>query len=667
MRVPVRLAAAAGFACLALAVLPHSAIHAAKWDPIDPKELALATPSVDKDADAEALLWEIRVADQRTDDFLQTVFSHSIRIKIFTDRGRDAQSRVDIPVVGSARIADVEARSVKRDGSYVELKSSDVFKRDLVRASGLKIKATSFVLPAVETGGIIEYRWREFHDDSLAQNLRLPFSRDIPVQLVKYHIAPLDLGEIRMGMRGMPFHANPTPLVKEGRDFFMTSLANVPAHRDEPRAPSDWQIRPWLLVYYSYAYTSRVPGQFWADYSRETADGQKKETNPSSEIRRAAASLSLGSASLDQKLAALVDFCRAKIKRMDVDTVSDAERKGFKPNKSATAALAAGRGTAYDVATLFVAMAKAIGLDARLALLPSRADVEFDAGLMLPQLLRQAVVAVRDGEGWRFLDPTNVYAPGGHLEWRQEMLGALIPDEKGVVSALTPTSPPEFTERKRVASLTLSEDGTLEGDVSVEYTGHRGMDLKESEDDLAPAEREKSLREVITGRLPGIEMTQVRVENVTEVEKPYTTRFHLKVPGYAQRTGSRLFLQPAVFQKGVLPEFSASERRHPIYFDYAWKDTDRVRIALPPGFDLESAASPPSGSFGRIGGYAMKLVKTPDGTAIEMTREFFFGAEGRLQFPVSAYAAMKGFFDDVSKADALTIALRKTADGAGPR
>jgi hypothetical protein len=649
---------------LLMATAPGPAGHAAKWDPVDPKELALTTSVVEKDADAEALMWDIRVSDQRTGDLVQTVFSHYVRIKIFTDRGRDAQSRVDIPLVGAARVMDVEGRSVKRDGTFAELKGSDVFQRDLIKASGVKVRAASFVLPAVETGGIVEYRWREFHDDSLAQNLRLPFSRDIPVQVVKYHIAPLDLGEIRVGMRGMPFHATPTPLVKEGRDFWTTSLTNVPAHKDEPRGPSDWEVRPWLLVYYDYAYTSRVPAEFWASYSRETAASQKKDSAPTSEIKRAAAALSLGSASFDQKLDALVDFCRSKIKRVDVDTVSDAERKGFKVNKSPTAALAAGRGTAYDMATLFVAMARAVGLDARMALLPSRSDVTFDAGLMLPQLLRQAVVAVRNGTEWRFLDPTNVYAPHGHLAWTQEMLGALIPDENGVISGLTPVAPPEWSVRTRNATLQLSEDGTLEGDVTTEYTGHLGMGLKEDDDHVAPAEREKGLRDLVVERLPGVEMTNVSVENVTEIDKPYTTRYHLKLPGYAQRTGSRLFLQPAVFQKGISTVFPAAQRRYPIYFDYAWRELDRVRIALPPGYELESPNAPAPAAFGKVGGHSMKLVKTPDGTGIEMTREFFFGAENTLQFPVSTYPLMKAFFDRVSTADGHTLTLRKAAGAA---
>ena len=62
----------------------------------------------------------------------------------------------------------------------------------------------------------------------------------------------------------------------------------------------------------------------------------------------------------------------------------------------------------------------------------------------------------------------------------------------------------------------------------------------------------------------------------------------------------------------------------------------------------------------------MSLARTPDGRWIEMTREFFFGGGGRLQFPVEGYPALKQFFDDVAKADAHTLTLRKAA-GLGGR
>jgi hypothetical protein len=141
------------------------------WKPVDPSELALKTPVVEKDADAEVLQWEVRVDDDAED----LVFSNYIRIKVFTERGRESQSKVDIPFYGKYKIKDVAARTVKADGTIIELKKDDVFERTVVKLSGLKIKVKSFALPSVEPGSIIEYRWREVRPGRYANYVRLPF------------------------------------------------------------------------------------------------------------------------------------------------------------------------------------------------------------------------------------------------------------------------------------------------------------------------------------------------------------------------------------------------------------------------------------------------------------------------------------------------------------
>ena len=68
---------------------------------------------------------------------------HYIRIKIFTDRGREAQSKIDIPYLKDQEISDIAARTIKSDGTIVELKKSDIFDRTIVKASGTKLKAKS--------------------------------------------------------------------------------------------------------------------------------------------------------------------------------------------------------------------------------------------------------------------------------------------------------------------------------------------------------------------------------------------------------------------------------------------------------------------------------------------------------------------------------------------
>src|SRR5262245_4852558 len=111
-----------GIVCLLALMAPTPAAAAFEdWKPVDPAELASNTPVVEKDADAEGLFWEVRIDDAEGD----LVFNHYLRIKVFTDRGREAQSKIDLPfgnLFGSQiKIQDIAARTIKPDGSIVEL------------------------------------------------------------------------------------------------------------------------------------------------------------------------------------------------------------------------------------------------------------------------------------------------------------------------------------------------------------------------------------------------------------------------------------------------------------------------------------------------------------------------------------------------------------------
>src|SRR5947209_19368909 len=143
------------FCFIALSVAPAMAQD---WKPVDPDDLALKAPVVEKDADAEAIFWEVRVDDSQQEELS---LKNYIRIKVFNERGRESQSKVDLPYLGFNKIKDIAARVIKPDGNVVELNKDDVFERTIVKLSGLKLKAKSFALPNVEPGAIIEYRWVE--------------------------------------------------------------------------------------------------------------------------------------------------------------------------------------------------------------------------------------------------------------------------------------------------------------------------------------------------------------------------------------------------------------------------------------------------------------------------------------------------------------------------
>src|ERR1035437_7639686 len=112
---------------------------AADGRPIAPSELAQKTPRVDPAADAEAIFGDVRIEDSFVTGQLSLSLNHYIRIKIFTDLGKEKYSTVEIPRFGGRSINDVAGRTIKPDGTIIELKKDAIFDSELVKTKGLQI------------------------------------------------------------------------------------------------------------------------------------------------------------------------------------------------------------------------------------------------------------------------------------------------------------------------------------------------------------------------------------------------------------------------------------------------------------------------------------------------------------------------------------------------
>lgn len=436
------------------------------WREVTQEELQMKTPKVEADADAEAIFWEVRV----NDDFVpragfKTLINHYLRIKIFTERGRELNSKVDIPFGKipdlniNVLIKDIAARTIKPDGTIIEIKPQDIFERDTVKANGVKLKAKSFAMPGIETGAIIEYRWREIRGDSLSYYVRLPLMREIPVHLVKYYIKPVNAPNFYLGMRVHSFNVQ-NGFEKDKDNYYSMKMRDVPAFREEPRMPSEYTVKSWMLVYYA--------------------------------------------------------------------------------------------------------------------------------------------------------DP-------------------------------------------------LDDNGTLEGDVRIEFTGHLGNYYKEFNDDDSPTEREKTLNEMIKRNiLDTAEISGISVENVQDVEKPFAYSFKIRIPNYAERTGKRLFVRPNLFERNTNALFTTNIRKYDISFDYAWSEDDEISIELPPNFIVESAETPSEVRDNRgFGSHETKISFSEDKRTLIYKRKFAFGNNGNLSFYKVAYPAIKQLFETFHKADAYSVSLKQ--------
>ncbi len=634
--------------------------HATEWRPVEPALLSMKEPVVEKGADVEGIFWDVRVADARQGEEIQTQVRHYIRLKVFTERGKEYLNRIDLPYFNKISLYDVEGRTIRLDGTIVPLKKESIFERTIASASGLKMRAKSFAMPAIEPGVVAEYQWKESYPARLSTEFNLQYT--YPMQEVFYHIKPYSSDWMPYRMQVATFNCQRPPFIEEPNGFHGLRLTNMPAFREEPQMPPEKSVRSWMVILYREERKNE-PAQFWREYGKKKFGESKNLLKVNDEVKRAAVQTLAGATSPEQIIERLYSFVKVKVKNIydDASGLSSSQVAHAKENRNPADTLKRGMGTSQDILNLFGAMALASGLDARVARVGDRGDYFFSPKLVDDYFLRSDDIAIKVNDTWRIFDPSARYLPVGMLSWREEWNQILVPDPKEPVFIKTPLSGPEKSRVARKAILQLSEDGSLEGDVVMEYTGHLGAQKKEYNDDDSSTQREETLKDMFKNQMSTAELTNIKIENVTDPETPFRYSFHIRVVGYAQRTGKRLFLQPAFFQRGENPRFTSSQRKFDVYFHFPWSEEDEVRIALPAGFTLENPEGPAPTKAGGIAEHEINYRLSKDGRTLICLRHFFFGADEAILFPAAKYPLVKQLFDLSHETDTHTLTLKQGA------
>ena len=650
-------------ALLFLTVLSPVSSYSADWFPIEKAELERSKPKIDPDAPAEVLFWHVYIEDKMQGDEPQHIRRSYIRIKIYNEKGREKYSKNEVTVFNKTAIVNVSGRTLKPDGSILEMKKDASFDRDVAKSKSFKVKARSFALPDVKVGDIVEYQYTEIKDKALTLYEQLPYQREIPVWEVTYHLKPLVLPWFNLTMRTLTYNIQGKPFVREPQGYYAIGQSNLPAIVEEALMPPQDSIKAWSLVYYEEDRKLDAE-KFWADLGKRTWNDFKPLVKMDKEIRKKAEEITSAAGTPQAKAAAIEEFCRKNIKNVyhDSSGLTSEQRDKFKENKDPSDTLAKGMGTSTDANLLFISLATAAGLDARIARIPNRSVMFFNVAYPTRYHMNSLNVAVNIEGKWRFYDLASPYLETGMLQWGEEGVSALISDPKAGFFADTQFSEPKRSTAKRRGMFELSDDGELSGLVQITSTGHLGMREKNRYDGMSPAEREEDLKKELEARFPGVEIQKINFKDIDDLLKPPTIAYRLKIPGYATRTGKRLLLEASFFERGIASSFKESKRTNPIYIPFAYLEDDEVSIKIPEGWELDNATTPGDGEFG-VGGYKVRVSKSQDGTTIIYTRQFDWGRDMRIVYPADAYPQLKKIFDFVYEQDHHVLSFKQRAAG----
>lgn len=646
--------------CLFLIAVSPSNAQSKDWLPIAPAEMSAKTSVVEPNADAEALFWEVRVDDSSQSEL---ALRHYVRIKVFTEKGRDDFSKRDIVYLKGTKVKDVEAKVTKPDGSVSYLAKTDVLEREIVKANGFKVRAKSFALPGLEPGSIIEYRYKEVIEDAEA-NMRLIFQRDIPIRTISYYVRPFN------GTRSMYYMSFNMPQVKfekDQKDYFRATMNNVPAFREEPYSLPEDEVKSWMFIYYASRLFNE-PTIYWSLLSNGSYKASEKIFKANKEVKAATEKLLIGATTEDERLKRIHEFVRSKIRNISNEqNVSDEDWKRVRKGKSAGDTLELGMGTASDVNQLFAAMASAAGFDVRTAFGGDRNEKFINPKTPnFSLMISSTFIAVKSGTGWKYFNPASSTYPYGELSWTAEGERVLISDPDKLIWEWIPLTAAERSLTSRKGNFKLLDDGTLEGEATFEYTGHSSSYRKAVNIGDTDSEKETTLKDLIKRTISGnAEIISYSIENADNPDKNFVYKFKIKVPNYAVRTGRRLFFQPEVFEALSKPVFTAADRKTDIYISYPSKEVDDITIELPNGFELENADSPSNAKDADgVFNYQVRIGKTVDNKTIFYHREFSFGNGGNIRFGPETYPTIKSIFESINKSDLHQLTLRQSTGTA---
>jgi hypothetical protein len=641
--------------CFSARLLP-----AQDWQPINQDELRM-TADAEHPYDAIILYHE---------EFSDDVASHSRvykRVKILTEKGK-ARANVAIEYdAADFHVVDVKARTIAPDGTITPF-NGKVFDSTVVKGKNIKYLAKTFTLPNVQVGSIIEWKYTTYWEGLVAAP-HWTVQEDLPQKRAKFTFVPLlkdnveivdargrNLSQVYSQPIGLPATAD----IKTTADHKLElELKDVPAFIEEDFAPPSAVMKMRVDFYYGTGKMGK-PADFWKEEGKYWSKEVDKFIGHSSVVA-GAASQAVGSANSPEEKVRKIYAAVQKIKNLtyaaEEGAMDEFLSKANKEKRTIDDVVRNNHGYRDELTRLFVGMVRAAGVPAFVMRVADRDEVFFQDRIPNPYQLTSEIAVVNLGGKDIFVDPGTPMCPFGLLSWQHSGTQGLrqLP---GGGADLAKTDPPTYKDAisKRVARVTLAEDGSLQGTVIVVWARGEAQVQRLSGVRTDDSGRKKELEDEVHGMLPnGSRVDFVSASGWDDPEAQLSATFKVSVPSFASNAGKRMLVPTGLFETNNRQPFAHGERKNPVYFNYPYYTIDDVQIVFPSALHVENLPETQPVKTD----YALYQCKREvKGNALNFSRTF---AMGGIAFPREEYDGLRKFYAGVTSGDGEQVVLTAAA------
>ena len=662
-------------ACLIALASVASIARAEQWTAPTAEELSMTSQPEVPGAAAVYLFKE-----EVTDDKLH-MWSKYVRLKVLTEAGKE-YANVELKSYSSSEgggytVNAIAGRTIHPDGTIIPF-TGKPFDKLIEKGQGYKEMAKVFTLPDVEVGSIIEYRYQLRYDDQYYFAPSWFIQSALYTRKAHYLWRPTDKQLIDEGEHGEQLTnvVAWAPILPKGFEVKQSripgggalgdsqtvlelNIHDVAPVPDEEYMPPFGSLTYRVMFYYS---PYRTMDEFWKNEGKGWAKTNDKFIGPGNKVKDAVKELVAPSDTADQKLRKLY----AAVMKLDNTSFNRAhgaaeeKSEGLGEVKSTDDIWERKRGSDGQIAQLFVAMARAAGLQAYVMSVTDRDHNVFVPNyLSFSQLEDTIAIVVIDGKD-QFFDPGQRYCPYGHLAWKHTVTGGLRQIDNGSALVDTPAEPYTASRIQRVADLKMDEHGEVTGDVKMAWTGAPALIWRQRYLRGDATSLNNDLRTSMEHMMPnGMEVKVTSIDNLEDYEKPLSVSYNVK-GAIASSTGKRLILPSDIFETNSKPTFPHAKREEPVVYDYPHSVLDAVRVTFPASLGLESLPAGEQFPLQKFAVYVLKTETTP--TSYLVRREFDLS---NIFYKTEEYPDLRAFYNKFETKDQEPVVLKAATPAAG--
>lgn len=627
--------------------------------PVTPEQLKMTSEPLAPGAPAIILYRQVDRDDRGNTAHENDFF----RIKILTEEGRK-YGDIEIPFFksGGNNIVAIKARTIRSDGSVVNY-DGKIYDKAIVKSKGVKYMAKTFTLPEVQVGSVIEYSYTIDLAEHWVFDSHWILSDELFTKEAVFSLKPYTNDyvpfNVRWSWQGLPAGTDPP---KEGPDHVVRMQAhNIPAFHTEDFMPPENELKSRVDFTYSDELPEKDANAFWKKRGKKLNGSVESFINKKKAMEEAVAQIVSPNDPPEVKLQKI--YARVQQLRNTSYEVRKSEEEKKRENEKDPSNVEdvwkRGYGNGAQLTWLFLALTRAAGFESYGVMVSDRSNFFFNPIVMDAHKLDANVVLVKVNGKDMYFDPGAAYTPFGMLVWPETGVQGLRLDKDG--GTWVQTTLPESSESciNRTAVLSLSENGDLEGKLTITFTGLEAMQRRREERNEDETDRRKFLEEQAKEYIPAAsELDLTNKPEWNSSSRDLVAEYKMKIPGWMSGAGRRAMLPVGIFSAPEKRVFEHTERVHPIYFEYPFEKIDDVTIILPVGWQVGSLP-PAKTQDAKAVFYELKVES--DKATLHLSRRL---KVDMLLLPQKYYPALRSFFQVVRSGDDEQIVLQPIGTSA---